>query len=375
MAQNRSNRPVRFTGKTLDLKERHNLIEKLLACPCLNADESRRSFINGLPDELKHGMLRGVLASGRQEVTNLLETCLNYEGGLPQLLDSIRFYDKGTKQFAELESYLLAIGLMEYEPVETPPAPSGSFPANPFIDTQKVQGQRFVGRQTNRRRLNTILQASSVHLSGAMKIGKSSLLHLLFKDIAGQGERAVFGDFQDQTMDEIVSDIALELELERNVSWAVLRRKLARQPFYLFLDELDYAPQMGLTEEWGRRLRALAGDNVRLITGARRYPGAILPHRGAGSDWYNFLSPEPLDVFTPTEAEQLLRSRLPADLVPQIFPATKVQQLIELSGCHPFKLTRAAFRYYDFLTNEPHSNWQKLYHNDLVSFGLTGSDL
>jgi hypothetical protein len=370
MAQNRSARPVRFTGKTLDLKERHNLIEKLLACSCLNADESRRAFINTLPGELKHGMLRGALASGRQEVTSLVDRCLTYEGGMPQLLDSIRFHDKGTKQFAELESYMFDIGLTEYEPIAPTPVPSGNFPANPFIDTQKVQGQRFVGRQTNRRRLNTVLQASSVHLSGAMKIGKSSLLHLLFKDIAGRGERAVFGDFQDQTMDEIVSDIALQLELEPNVSWAVMRRKLASQPFYLFLDELDYAPQMGLNEEWGRRLRALASDNLRLITGARRKPADILPHAGAGSDWYNFLSPEPLDVFSQSEAEQLLLSRLPSEFVPQIFPTATVQQLIELSGCHPFKLTRAAFRYYDHLTNDPNSDWRQQYHNDLIHFGL-----
>jgi Effector-associated domain 2 len=370
MTQNSSAHLVRFVDKILDLEERHNLIERLLNCSCLTTASGRAAFIQHLPNKIKNSVRGGLPSTPKEEMDNLLSACVSFPNGLQELLKVIRYYNSGEKAVDELEEFMLEIGLLEYEARVIPSQSLDSYPANPFIDTQRVQLQKFVGRKALLRRINALLQASSIHLNGTQKIGKSSLLHLLFTEHQVRGEKAVFGDFQAQTVKDIVAKIALELELASNISWYDLQLKLAEQPFYLFLDKVDRAPQMGFDQQFGLDLKCLANYDFRLITSGRRLPDQILPNSNSGSLWYDFLSPEEVKVFTPTEVEQLLVSRLPSDLASQMFPASRIQQFIDLSGCHPFKLTRAAFRYYDYFTNDPDSDWQQLYQNDLAHFGL-----
>jgi hypothetical protein len=246
------------------------------------------------------------------------------------------------------------------------------FPPNPFRDTQRMEQSRFSGREAILLRLRSVLEVSSLHLLGEAKIGKSSLLWLLYQEQIAKGLAAVFGDFQFQTIDEIVAEIAETLGQPPATAWSSLRRTIPAQPFYLFLDELDYAPEMGFTVEWGRRFRGLSNSAFRLVTGGRREPKDLLPNSSIGSEWYNFLAPEILEPFNQADTAKLINQLLPADIANRLFPPDVCRQIFRLSGGHPFKLMRAAYRYYDQQTN-PHErehDWQARYLSDLKHFGL-----
>ncbi|NWJ97864.1 MAG: ATP-binding protein [Chloroflexi bacterium] len=306
---------------------------------------------------------------------NIVNTLVEYSGALEELISFIRLEDSGTQALQALETFQRVLlvdsfpsaSLKEIEAVSSIP---GDWPPNPFTDTLRVSNERFIGREAVLRRLRSALESSSFHLQGEPKIGKSSLLWLLYQNQVKAGAMAVFGDFQHQEMLEIVEEVAEKVGLSPDVGWPTLRRALAAQPFYLFLDEFDLAPQMGFTLEWGRRLRGLAAGNFRLLIGARHTLKEILPHIGGDSPWYNYVTPETLGSLAQVEAEQLFTKRLPVSLAQQLFTPPVRQYLFEISGCHPFKLTRAAYRYYDQQTNEPEADWQIRYYADLKHFGL-----
>jgi serine/threonine protein kinase len=274
--------------------------------------------------------------------------------------------------FAEI---VVTTPLVKIEQPDLTPRPNYAgitFPPNPFRDTQRVEQSLFVTREAMLLRLRSVLEVSSLHLQGEAKIGKSSLLWLLYQEQKAKNLPAVFGDFQFQTIEEIIAEIAEVLGQPSDTAWISLRRTITAQPFYLFLDELDYAPEMNFTLEWGRRFRGLSNSMFRLITGGRNEPKDVLPQTGVGSEWYNFLAPEILEPFTPAEAAKLITQRLPQAIAELLFPPHIQQQLFRLSGGHPFRLMRAAFRYYDQQTN-PHEqthDWQIRYQNDLKHFGL-----
>jgi hypothetical protein len=244
------------------------------------------------------------------------------------------------------------------------------WPDNPFTSVLRVTDSHFVGREAMLRRLRNVLNSSSIHLLGPSKIGKSSLLWLLYQTQLKQGVKAVFGDFQQQEMNEIMSEVAEMVGQPPDVSWPVLRRELLTQPFCLFLDELDFAPKRGFDLEWGRRFRTMSNSKFRLVTGGRRSPKNILEHSDVDSEWFNFLTPEILGPLTPTEAERLLTCRLNTPINTQIFTPEVCQELIKLSQCHPFKLMRAAYHYYDQQTNDPDHDWLAYYNEDLKHFGM-----
>ena len=281
----------------------------------------------------------------------------------------LRRYPRNAKLRALLPLFKPQETLVSRKELSTPEL-TQAWPSNPFTDTLRVTEARFVGRGASLRRLHGTLETGSLHLQGKSKIGKSSLLYLIYQQQVKSSMPAIFADFQHQTMDDVMTEVAELLGVPPSTRWTDLSRAISKQPFYLFLDEFDYAPQMGFTEEWGRRFRWLATSGFRLITSARHEPKEIYPSNNIASDWYNFLSPETLGPLTAAEAEQLLTSRLPSPLSAQIFTPEVRQQLITLSARHPFKLTRAAYRYYDQQTNDPDSDWQSLYQQDLHHFGL-----
>jgi hypothetical protein len=69
-----------------------------------------------------------------------------------------------------------------------------------------------------------------------------------------------------------------------------------------------------------------------------------------------------LDLLTEVEARQLLKHPWAPDL--PLFNTEIREQLLELTGCHPYKLQRAAFHRFESLA-DPVYDWQSRYHQDL----------
>jgi len=137
--------------------------------------------------------------------------------------------------------------------VVSPHPASGPVPAhgqwsNPFTDVIAIQiPDRFIGRETEMRRLKTMLQGGSVALLGDHKIGKSSLmLHLVRHwgssvKIIGPLDCMMLED-----RDDFFGQIAEALALD-NSNWRSIRRALRGNPVVLLVDELDLGPGKGLT--------------------------------------------------------------------------------------------------------------------------------
>jgi hypothetical protein len=329
-------------------------------------------------------------SSRPEQLKRLLEEALQLQYELEQrrLIDD---YPKGKRRLeldiaevkTQVEQYSQELEQLESQARPVIPAATNftdsvpqdedqEWPPNPFSAIRHVTGTRFTGRKSILNRLKSMLEAGSVHLRGDAKIGKSSLLRLLFQEQESKNVKAVFGDFQADDMDVIVAKVAKKIGLSVGTDWLEIQEALIDISFYLFLDELDYAPEKGFNLDWGMRLRYLQShaNDFHLITSARQSPGEILPHSKKGSEWYNLLSIETLKPFTQAEAEQLLTGKLPIQVAEQIFSPSIRQELISLTGCHPFKLMRAAFHYYDQKTNDPDHDWLAEYYEDIRHYGL-----
>jgi hypothetical protein len=247
-----------------------------------------------------------------------------------------------------------------------------NWPPNPFGDIGLVNNStRFVGREATLNRIRPILETDSLHLQGEAKIGKSSLLWLLYQEQLEKGRRAVFGNFKRHDMENIMTKMATSLNVASDLPWPRFCEYLTEQPFYLFLDEFDQAVDKGFNLEWGSRFRGLESENFynfHLVLATRQDLHEILPDTSKGSEWYSLLAPEQLGPFTEEEALILITSRLPNQVVEEIFIEVTKQHLLKISKCHPFKLMRAAYRYYDQQTNEKTSDWLSKYRADLKHY-------
>jgi V8-like Glu-specific endopeptidase len=93
------------------------LTNKLIACPSMSSAGSRAGVVRALPDYIQHSITLGVTSSGTQEVLSIVQTCMKFPNGLDNLIDVVRFFDKGTYPFIALEEY------MRQAQLESPIAP------------------------------------------------------------------------------------------------------------------------------------------------------------------------------------------------------------------------------------------------------------
>lgn len=96
---------------SLSFAERAKLIEHLLACPSLDSPGGRANVVSQLPGQIKNSINFAPSANGKQDVTSILQTCLNFNNGLNDLLTVIRFFDDGSTPLARLENTLRELGL------------------------------------------------------------------------------------------------------------------------------------------------------------------------------------------------------------------------------------------------------------------------
>ncbi len=243
-----------------------------------------------------------------------------------------------------------------------------SLPPNPFTDTLAVKDpSRFVGRERVLERILSRLRTSSIVLFGERKIGKSSLLWQLKRLLEPKWE-VVFWDFLEPRLADGLLREAIALLGGKGEKWEDFRRAVGGRQVALLLDELDLAPDRGFDLDMLRGCRALCQreSGFRLIAASRRLPRDIFPPPRVGSTPWDFLEPVEVPVFTEEEARRLLAHPW-APEAPQFDEAT-CQTLITLTGCHPFRLQRAAHHRYEALA-DPTYDWRAAYERDMEALG------
>lgn len=247
-------------------------------------------------------------------------------------------------------------------PLPSPPVPSSSS-GNPFTDIGAIKiPERFIGRQAEIVRLHQYLQNGSVSIQGEPKIGKSSLLLSLARTWPGE----VAGPINCQTYmdtDDFFQAIAIALKLDKPDRKSI-RDSLQKRRVLLLLDELDYAPKRGITNDDMVLFRALSDSNrnFKMVAVSRRPLKEIFPDTGKGSPFYNILLPLSLGPLTEPEAQQVLvHPWLPGA---PLFAADTCTALIQLTGCHPYKLQRAAYHCFESILN-PTYEWETFFKKDI----------
>ncbi|MCU0286723.1 MAG: caspase family protein [Acidobacteria bacterium] len=236
-------------------------------------------------------------------------------------------------------------------------------PANPFNDIMAiVEPVRFIGRTSEMRRLWNLLQAGSVTLKGDHKIGKSSMLLNLAQKWPGRKIGPINFD-QLGNADDFYKYIAGALGLMSN-SWESICRALENSEALLLLDEMDAAPKRGITHDDMSHFRALCEINrdFKIVAVSRAPLKEVFPDTGNGSPLYNILQPLTLEELKHEDAFLLLEHTW-APEAPKFTPAA-CQELLLTAGYHPFKLKRAAFHYYEFLSDSSY-HWKEAFQHDL----------
>lgn len=251
---------------------------------------------------------------------------------------------------------------------QSSPVPARELSPNPFTEVVAIRDpDRFVGRELLLERLLRLLEGGSVALVGERKIGKSSLLHRLADLLRREpGQTVVFWDFFDPVDVKHLLAQAIRALGSEGKKWSDFKQAVHNRRIVLLLDEFDLAPERGFGLDVLRGFRALCQveRGLRLVTASRTLPREIFPDPGAGSWPYDFLGVQRLGSFTEDEAQRLLAHPwAPAALH---FDAPTCEELIARSGCHPYRLQRAAHHRYEALCDPAQADdWRAAYELDM----------
>jgi hypothetical protein len=254
-------------------------------------------------------------------------------------------------------------------PVRQVPQPGTGHLENPFTDTLAIRDAvRFIGRESELRRLKQMLQGGSVSLQGDHKIGKSSLLWKL----AGTRPGTVFGplSFQTKHWDEMVEEITIKsgknYKDKRDFRDALLHSRAL-----VLLDEMELGPEKGLTHKDCGLLRGCLEENraLKIVIASR---GPVMKDAGfvgVDSPLYNICLPFLLGPFAEADARRLLAHPWAAG--GPTFEEEIAEELLSLAivpsqenrGYYPYLLQRAAYHRFEALS-DPGYHWKSAFLRD-----------
>jgi serine/threonine protein kinase len=264
---------------------------------------------------------------------------------------------------------------------ETPLAPVGSTPTNPYLNRTMIRRRGdFFGRTHEVRRIYARLNATppgSVSIVGDRKIGKSSLLNHIYSmnNRSQYLERPenmvmVFLDLQEEknmTVESFVKILIrmVQLELHGRLEVSTLAynldgvkdlvHRLNENHFRIaiLLDEFEaITANPNFSLEFFSFLRFLANHyNVAYLTSSARDLQALCYTKEiSDSPFFNIFSTMRLSVFKRTEAEELIR--IPSENAGRPL-APYTERIIGLAGLFPFLIQMACSHALDFLEEHP----------------------
>ena len=253
-------------------------------------------------------------------------------------------------------------------------------PTNPFtFGAMIADPQRFVGRRAELdvivARLNGVQpQGSSV--VGPRRIGKSSLLHYLYRPRSGEplqpaGNLRVFylsaagGDcvtpeaFRAALLRALLheahpdrrtkegrqlGEYLKQLETDRTCSWEMVSSALACLPFHpvVCLDEFEALLMTAFDDRFFNALRNWANEGqLTWVSASARPLGELGQLHGRSSPFFNLLGTVRLGGLTNAEADQLLAQ---ADSTPHPFTPAERRTARRLAGNNPYHLQIVAWQ-------------------------------
>jgi Effector-associated domain 2 len=90
----------------LTAKEQRDLIELFLACPIMKTPGGRQNVTGQLPSNIGNNISLAATNTPKQEVTNIVQACLNVPGGLATLYDAVLFYDENSFALGDLTKFM-----------------------------------------------------------------------------------------------------------------------------------------------------------------------------------------------------------------------------------------------------------------------------
>ncbi len=87
---------------TFSLPQIMPLIQKLIECTYIKDPESRQVIIDSLSPQITHAVRYH--SNIQIHITYLVKTCLNYEGGIDELLDILQIYEKDSRQMQNVKA-------------------------------------------------------------------------------------------------------------------------------------------------------------------------------------------------------------------------------------------------------------------------------
>ena len=236
---------------------------------------------------------------------------------------------------------------------------------NPFIPQHgKIDDPRFFfGREREMRRVfETLNSGSSVAIIGERAIGKSSLLHAIYREAPNQlryQRKPIYLDLQIICNENDFYDTLCHKAGIEKAKGADLSRALESNPLLLLLDEVENMKWDGFTNPTRSLLRGLTeGFNppLRLVVAAETSLDILFPGKNMTSPFKGH--EETLKQWDDQISRKFIISRLQADWLtpvtqPVNFTEAEIAELIAESGGHPQKLMTLCYQTYDRYINDP----------------------
>ena len=236
---------------------------------------------------------------------------------------------------------------------------------NPFIPQHgKIDDPRFFfgrGREI-RQVFETLNAGSSVAIIGERAIGKSSLLHAIYREAPSQlryQRKPIYLDLQIICNEnDFYRTLCHKAGIEK-AKGSDLSRALESNPLLLLLDEVENMKWDGFTNPTRSLLRGLTeGFNppLRLVVAAETSLDILFPGKNMTSPFKGH--EETLKQWDDQISRKFIISRLQADWLtpvtqPVNFTEAEIAWLIAESGGYPQKLMTLCYQTYDRYINDP----------------------
>ena len=242
-----------------------------------------------------------------------------------------------------------------------------SYHNNPFIPQHgKIDDARFFfGREREIRRVfETLNSGSSIAIIGERAIGKSSLLHAIYREAPSQlryQRKPIYLDLQIICNENDFYDTLCHKAGIEKAKGSDLSRALESNPLLLLLDEVENMKWDGFTNPTRSLLRGLTeGFNppLRLVVAAETSLDILFPGKNMTSPFKGH--EENLKQWDDQISRKFIISRLQADWLtpvdkPVNFTEAEISELIAESGGYPQKLMTLCYQTYDRYLNDTKS--------------------